>query len=429
MIQAKAETVIALCEGSPPTQGAIELAYTSFLTEQPLSLIVQESDESIEAPCKKMTLPIPSQDIHSARLISGSTWQKLKSGIIVISDEHTDYNLKLAELEPLSTEPTTTQPLLALPPINSTSPMLATWLWEPEIWQNPQPSLWLQLKDAEIKRVYVSISIDNSNNLPLKMEGLRAFTSQAYNRGIQVWAVEGDPHAILPLEREKNIRRADAYNTYNRMVSADERLAGIQYDIEPYLISGFDLAPEQGYKAYINTMQQLKGKLQLPINVVLPFWASTIEVAEKPLLEQLEIVDELTVMDYRTNLQEIQQCAEPFLNWGHRQDKPIHIALEAGPLPDQMQVVYRPATRGQIWHVTLEGQHILLLLKQDQINPYGESFLFSHRQKLKSDRLTFNNNIRKLIDLIPQLHRHLSQWPSYQGLSLHQYLEISRQKT
>jgi hypothetical protein len=152
-----------------------------------------------------------------------------------------------------------------------------------------------------------------------------------------------------------------------------------------------------------------------------------MNVDGKPFLDKLSGIDELTVMDYRTDPDQIQQFAEPFLDWGNQHGKSVFIALEAGDLPEQTQAVYHPASPGDLWHVTVTGQHVLLLLKEPAVNPAGDSFLFAYQTNLNHNRLTFHDHIRALIELIPDLQKRLGVWNSYQGLSLHQYLEISRQ--
>lgn len=429
MSEAKSDSRVAICVGGATQESEIRLEYSSFSDTRGRVLIVTGKPDTLADQCKKLILPIPIKEVLSARLVSNITWNKLQAGITLTTDRDKNFDLNTSELEPLiDTESPKSKPF-SPQESHSNQQMLATWLWEPEIWQNPPPGLWDQLEDAAIQRIYVSIPIDPDLNLPVNMNTLKAFISNAHANGIQVWAVEGDPHAILASERSKYVRRAKAYSAYNRLASPQEKLAGVQYDIEPYLLPGFELEPDSGYRAYIDTITQIKSHLEIPINIVLPFWITEVKIEEQFLLERLTITDELTVMDYRTNPDLIEKLAEPFLEWGNRHGKPIHVALEAGPLPHQAQAVYHPAKRGELWHVNLDGQHLLLLLKHPKVNPIGESFLLSHKKKLDSNRLTFDKDIRKLISLIPSLHQRLGKWASYQGLSLHQYLEISRDKT
>lgn len=414
----------------PPDSKSSE--YVSIPDRQSLWLSITAREPGTQTPCRAIRLPVDSSGIAWARLLSDQQAATLNEGII-LSSPNAQAPEPGSEIMPLI-EPaaksvgsnlTTGQKTPASPEIIQRK-TLSTWLWQPQIWvEAAQNGLWAQLQDANIHQVFITIPLDKTTGLPREVEPLKAFIRKATEQGIAVWAVEGDPWFILSEERENALWRARAFNAYNQQASGSEKLAGVQYDIEPYLIPGFSLNSSQGYQAYLETVQVLKQAQQMPMDLVVPFWLTDAESGT--VLEKLAPwADRVTVMDYRTNPTQIQAFAEPWLAWGERYGRKVQIALEAGPLPDETRFVYRPAPMGELWHILIGKQHALVLLNTPAKNPFGDSFAFSHKSPAPSAALTFDGHLRTLIDLIPDLQTNFARWPSYQGLALHQYLEISR---
>lgn len=422
------KSYLSICHTETVSSAAITLAFTDIATGQRNALAFSETRPASPA-CQSLELPVPLSEVIWAKPLSVEEAQSLRQGVILSSLQ--EEGATEFEAMPLVDPPPAKEQ--AAPTQNATTgrtskPILSTWIWQPALWMpEHQEVLWHQLEDADINRIYISIPLDETTWQPQNRDKLREFIRTAKNKKLSVWAVEGDPYAILPEGRQHFTQRAAAYAAYNQSVPVEEKLDGIQYDIEPYLIPGFHLKPASGYKAYLETMKTLKSHLNMPLESVLPFWIAEGNKDRTKFMEKLGgIVDGLAVMDYRTNPAQIKKLAEPFLNWGKRFDKPVQIALEAGPLPDEYHRVYHPAQTGEIWIQTLQNQPVLIVLKQGHKNPKGLSFAYSHQTLSKSDTTTFNADIRTLIQLLPTLQTYFSNWHNYQGLALHQYLEISR---
>jgi hypothetical protein len=75
---------------------------------------------------------------------------------------------------------------------------------------------------------------------------LASFVRQAGARGIRVRSVDGDPHMVLTDEVPNMVKRVQAYAAYNAQVAPEARLAGIQFDVEPYLLPDAVLPPGAG---------------------------------------------------------------------------------------------------------------------------------------------------------------------------------------
>jgi hypothetical protein len=234
---------------------------------------------------------------------------------------------------------------------------------------------------------------------------------------MQVWAVAGDPHMVLPEERTATVARMSAYAEYNAR-PADERLAGVQFDVEPYLLPGYALAERQWQARYVELVAALnKAGRGLPLEMVVPFWWAD----KASLLDGIRPhVSGLTVMDYRTRSDEIQRFAMPFLDWGTRHGKAIRIALEAGPVGEETVRQYLRAERGELWQSEIGGMTVLLLLKGPQANPDGLAYRATGSRLLDGSATSFHRNPAALLDMAPELERSFSAWPSFNGLALHE---------
>jgi hypothetical protein len=252
-------------------------------------------------------------------------------------------------------------------------------------------------------------------------QALAGFIARATAQGVRVWAVVGDPRVIFPRERRKFVQRARAYARYNQSVCPEARLAGIQYDIEPYLLPGYSLGPEAWAKAYLATLWELKHAAPLPLEAVLPFWFAHQRLQGKSLLDRLaSCVDSLVVMDYRTDPAQIQQFAEPFLAWGARHGRPVRVALETGPIADEVRRHYRPdRTGGELWFGWERGRYLLTLLKHPRRNPRGTSFRYTHTSPFPGATLTFRGREPEMMAQMARLEEQLGAWRSFTGWALH----------
>lgn len=412
------------------SEGSKWFSFVNLADSKPQMIILLEKPPNWSG-CETQKLPLSADQVRWIRPVSSEEASRFKQGIILSAPIGSAINKW--NPQPLVEEPTDTaaESKATFNHPNSgaaTQRKLSTWLWDPKLWQNENRTLlWSQLAEAYINRIYISVPIDPAAQKPVCLETLKAFVREAKKRELSVWAVDGDPRAVLNQERQAFAERAAIYKRYNQAVPLEERLDGVQYDIEPYLIPGFDLNPTVGYQAYVETIALIHSQLGMPLEVVLPFWFAHGRSTRDGFLEALApLIDSVVVMDYRTRPEQIKQLGEPFLNWGERFDKPIQIALEAGTLLDEQHLIYRPAQTGEVWQLMLNKEPVLVLLNKPAINPFGMSFAYSHQAVVPSSNLTFNQDVLGLVRLLPELQSHFSAWPHYQGLALHQYLEISR---
>ncbi|HEV7283976.1 MAG TPA: hypothetical protein VGN75_03890, partial [Kaistia sp.] len=247
-------------------------------------------------------------------------------------------------------------------------PGRAAWAWDAGRWRGGGMGLLEDARRHGVDRLYVSVPIHDG--AVAGSDALVRFVREARSRDIEVWAVEGDPHAVLPEGRRVFLERARALAAHIRAAPPEARLAGVQYDIEPYLVPGYPLAPDRWNMALVRTLSALRAALNVPVDAALPFWLAP-GGPDTPVLEALPAaIDSVTVMAYRTDPASIQMAAGGFLDWGRRHGKPVSVAVEAGPLPDQRALSFVPAPAGTLWRLDLGGEPVLLLLDRPAANPH-----------------------------------------------------------
>ena len=247
-----------------------------------------------------------------------------------------------------------------------------------------------QLLNEGFRTVFVALPMAGSPAQVEHSAALADFFARAAALGIEVWAVEGDPRAVTDAGRPSFLERTRALARFNAAQPAASRLKGVQYDIEPYLVPGFELERDAWLRAYLATLRELRAELPVPVEAAVPFWWLDLDLDGQPFVESLsEVVDGLTIMNYRTDADDLQRFAEPYLAWGVREQRHVRIALEFIDLPAQQLWHFRPGQPGRLWHVRLEQADVLLLLDSPRSNAVGRTFQRSYAHEIAATATTF----------------------------------------
>jgi len=302
----------------------------------------------------------------------------------------------------------------------------ASWIWQPDTWMNSPEALLDKFSRAGVGTLFVTIPINSREETVEHPNELKAFVNAATKRGMKIWAVVGDPGAVIESERAVFARYPAAYADYNANVPSSARLGGIQFDIEPYLNAGYTLNPAVWCEAYLDTLRQLKQASALPIEVDVPFWWVDQQTANGSLLDRLaSVVDGVTVMNYRTDPVQIKHLAQPFLEWGMRHKRRVRIALESGPIPDEIQRHYHPARSGDMALVSVGSNQVLLAFDRMQSFPESSAtvqlFQLSHATPVPGSATTFAGQHDALLKLLPDLEKLWGAWSSFAGTALHEF--------
>lgn len=321
------------------------------------------------------------------------------------------------ELRSLKIEPKTAR---------ARAPSRALWAWQPDAWMQTPEALLEKLAKAGADTLFMTVPVDLQAERVAQPSALEAFVEAAHRRGVRVWAVVGDPGAVIETERAAFARLPAAYARYNRGVRAEARLAGVQFDIETYLNAGYALDPAAWHEAYLATLRQLKRAADSPVDVVVPYWWADQQTSGGRLIEQLAtLVDSVTVMSYRTEPAQIKRIAQPFLEWGAQHMRAVRIALESGPIPDEVQHHYRPARSGEAALIAVGPHHVMLafdrVLSFPASFPAAQTFRQSHVTPVPGSATTFAGRRDTLLALLPELERLWSAWPAFAGTALHEF--------
>lgn len=291
----------------------------------------------------------------------------------------------------------------------------AAWIWDSGKWRDAPSTLIGSARLRGVGRLFITLDISDG---ALRHEReLRRFVAMARAAGIAVEAVEGDPRMVLSDGLKAATARARAYAAYQQKAAAAERLAGIQYDVEPYVLPGWGDHPVS-YSGWAEAILRLSAAAGEKVDLVLPFWVSGEEDGREFLRRVEPATRSLTIMSYRTEAPVLTQIAEPLLAWGAARGIKVRLALEAGQLPDETEEVFRPAASGTL--AVAGGPHPrVYLLGKEGIMEGARMFERSHKILIPAQRLSFLGNEEAMAQLAGATAPVFSAWPSFSGFALH----------
>ncbi|WP_220810147.1 hypothetical protein [Noviherbaspirillum aridicola] len=292
----------------------------------------------------------------------------------------------------------------------------SAWVWDARAWRERPQEVFAHAQRHALRTLFVSVPVREGRvDDP---QALAAFIRRAGALGLSVWSVDGDAQMVLPQEHAPSAARVRAYADYNRSVEAAARLQGAQFDVEHYLLPGYELDAQAWDRRYLELARALhEAAGGLPLEFVMPFWWAD----KQALLQGLApLASGLTVMDYRTRREEILALAQPFLDWGVRHGRRVRIALEAGPVAPERQHRFTRAGSGELWLLDFERTPVLLLLTAPRPNPGGIAYRRVSSRILDGSATTFHGDPGRLLRMLPELEGELSAWTSFGGIALHE---------
>lgn len=375
--------------------------------------------------CTAVELPFAARTVIEGRLVAAEVGLAIAPGFALMGSE-LGGRFRVSEVVPpeeRGASTATQAEKLPLPALIRT-PARALWAWQAGTWMDAPDALLEKLARAGATTLFATVPIDQQTGKVARQATLASFVQAATQRGVRVWAVVGDPAAVMAGERTSFARLPAAYAAYNREVTAEARLAGVQFDIEPYLNAGYGLDPAAWQEAYLETLALLRRATDAKMDVVVPYWWANQQNGR--LLERMAaVVDSLTVMNYRTDPEQIRRYAEPFLEWGQRHAREVRVALESGPIPDEVQRHYLPGTPGDTALVAVGSYRALLSLDRPLsiIKSGGGIQLFrqTHTTPVSGGAASFLGRREALLSLLPELERAWAAWPGFAGVALHEF--------
>lgn len=305
-----------------------------------------------------------------------------------------------------------------LPP-QSSHAQRASWFWSPVAWMETPKKLLDSASLLNLGRIYISVIVDGET--VRQQAALAEFIKNAHARKIEVWIVTGDPAFALLSEAPALSKLISAYSDYNTSADENAKIDGLQLDIEPYLLKGYKLDVSGWLGNYVSAVSSAYNQANgLPIDIVLPFW---FDPENGPTLEALKrlapLISSITVMDYRTDEQQILHFANKFLAWGTINSKSIHIALESLKIDDEKIKHYIRSDVGELWSTELGDVPVLFLLQEPNTLNGLIGFRFTHESIWKASGTSFYGKRKDLLEMLPRLESVLSLYSAFGGISLH----------
>jgi hypothetical protein len=246
-----------------------------------------------------------------------------------------------------------------------------------------------------------------------------AFFSMAQQNGIEAVALDGYPEAI----QEPQVL---ADKVLRLLALVDQAsLAGVQLDIEPYLLPGFfsDQSGPERYLAAIDRIQAaISGRTRL--SLVIPFWLTSKMFQERPLAYAvMDRVDEVAVMSYRTDIEELEEISEETLRYGDLIGASVWLAVETTALPVERRVVLRRESRAELADAVLDYDARRLIFNtvptSAGLGSRRDGFRVYHRVTVRPEIVTFFGRPRtEVTKTVKRLLEHETH-PSFSGVLIH----------
>lgn len=388
-------------------------------SQQKVRLLRIMAEPSNDATCIARESTITINDLAWSGFMSFSDTQARRLGLLGQSHEQVFNVTEIVNIDASSANtPTLTPPNQAKPPGLSEYHTRAAWFWSPDIWQQTPQRIFDAQAKFGLERIYISLSFVEQQVTHVKE--LELFLRTAHERSLQVWVVLGDPHAVLDDQRPyflKLVKAIEELTFEGEKINID----GLQLDIEPYLLPGYHLNPEVWLKKQAETVVAVaKAAPSLMLDMVIPFWLNPDLKEGGELLSAVQAnLSSLTVMNYRTDMDQIEHLADTFLVWGNRFKKTVYIALEFQPMPDQELRVYQSSNQGELWRVDFESFQVLILLKNPQSLNNEKGYRFSHLRQVSGSETSFFKNAEGLKELVIKIENRFSHSSSFAGVALH----------
>ncbi len=308
------------------------------------------------------------------------------------------------------------------------TPSMGFWYWDYRSAIGDPESMVTACRKQHCRRILLQLpDMHDSDHIWTAYAQLFAITKSA---DIELCALDGAPDMIdhtTPL-----ISKLD------RLLGllGNQNLPGVQLDIEPYLLDGFP-KDETIFDRYLDTIDRVKSALRgrAKLSVVIPFWFSSTIHKQRPLaFSVMDRVDEVAVMSYRTDVDEVMAISDDVLRYGALARVPVWLALETTGLLLERHVIlkreYRTALADGVLDpvrrtLTLEPQEKMESPEQD----HRMWFRIHHRTVVRPERLSFAGRTEQDVQrMITNLFARIHQ-ANFAGLMIHDlpgYLALTR---
>ncbi|MCX8650714.1 hypothetical protein J3U21_10395 [Gilliamella sp. B2776] len=296
---------------------------------------------------------------------------------------------------------------------------LGMWNWETRTWDTSPEQFINQIRAKGINQIYLQLAIENEN-IKYK-EQLNQLLDIAYENQIKIIAVEGSPDMVIDSGLRNAIERNKIIKQFCSMREDKPCLAGIQYDIEPYVLDDYNQDPDYIWKLWHNAIKMLSQSWGDKIEIVIPFWLLYIDNGEQIVQSIQSYISRYTIMAYRTDYTQIYNISAKWLIWGDENEQKIMIALENSLLDDGVENFYIPILTSDELEKAEFNDKEFILLNKDKLHIDSNTYTYSSplSPRAGSRDISFMGDEDKLFQTVDLLGNDLTQWNSFDGIALH----------
>lgn len=273
---------------------------------------------------------------------------------------------------------TLVQPLAAAP---GDKPIQGIWAWRFEWISTPEAreELLSFCETHGYNLILMQVHLDkNSDPMVFRdPEAMRALVVEAAQRGIAVEALDGEKSMALEKNWPRTLQILDAVLTFNESLPDDAKLAGMHYDIEPYIMPEWKEGGAKRMKImqdllafYMLAREQIEARGQgMVMACDIPFWYDhKVEEDDSCVLEFngetknlhkhiQDLCDYVGIMSYRrtaTGSNSVAYHVESELAYAEEIGKVITPALETIELKDVPQITFYGQPAEEFWNTQAE---------------------------------------------------------------------------
>ena len=348
--------------------------------------------------------------------------------------------------------------------------MRALWVWNTaEILADAaeQASFLEFVSEQSIQRIFLYVPVvegqrPEAGYLPFDGDRLAPLLAELNDRGALTYALDGDPEYVHPENHAGVLRTVRRAAEHNRTHPPEERFHGVRYDIEPYILPGFQ-GPQRreildGYVQLLASITEIAHEGGLRAAADIPFWLDagdevTGEAFEAELDGQLgpvlghimNTVDDVGIMAYRTSADGpngVVHHATGEIARGDRGRAGVFVGVETThiydeelytlrgsartgmpPLPDARWIVLEDKGDGEVRVSLVEGQEMLDALAGRTDDPERLRYWFAGQPvPLPGDFISFHSlGLDAMTSTTAEIERRFRHQPSYLGLAFHDY--------
>lgn len=290
---------------------------------------------------------------------------------------------------------------------------LATWIWHKQDWLLSPNKLLDWAGHYGMKKLYIQVEIEN--NHIVDEEQLIHFITEARKRKIDIYAVEGDAQMIRGKGQDFAFQRSQCLAAFQKRLPAQSKLAGIQYDIEPYADEKFAKDPAQMWGDWAATLIKMHDIWGGPIDIVIPYWMQNSPDGKDALFSVREL-GSFTVMVYRTNETELYDISTQWLVWGEKLNTKVAVAFENGPVNGPAKMFFKPASRISTHNFS---HPYILFIRNAESQVQKTIYELDYIEQPESNNISFLSRNNELGSIISNLEPYLSAFYSFNGLIIH----------